>query len=205
MSMRSVVIILFCLICFTLIEASRKIVNPKNEPIKHPKVASVEGIDFCYGCLKGNEKGYKKNYKQLPVYAVLSSNHKASFGPSFTICMSVTNPAGQEQSFFSILDQDENVTIQAYLMNDVERATLFLIFGTNVAHSPNISVPLVFPYQWVRSCLAMSSQSGHVQWVIDGRVVENTTLEALQEVSENIPKNLTGKLLLGANRFAPGW
>ena len=51
----------------------------------------------------------------------------------------------------------------------------------------------------------MSSQSGYVQWVLDGLVIESTTLEVLKETENNLPKNLTGKLLLGAIKFASGW
>ena len=204
--MRSAVILLLLPVCFTLAAPSRQIVTRSaNESSEHAQAASVVSMEFCYRCLEEGAKGYKKSYKQLPAYAVLSNDHKASFGPSFTICSSSSNPDGYYQVLFALLGQDGNLVIGAHMLNDVDRATLFLVFGNNVAHSPNISVPLVFPYQWVRSCLAMSGQSGHVQWAIDGRVVENTTLEVLQEEAENIPKNLAGKLLLGVNRFASGW
>ena len=210
LGMRSFTPLFLLPICFTLAVASHKnvshYISSTNESIGHAQVTKVVSIDFCYGCLKANDKDYKKSYRQLPVYAVLSNDHRASFGPSFTICSSASNPDGSQQSFFALLGQDGNVAIQAYLMNDVERATLFLLFGKSVAHSPSISVPLVFPHQWIRSCLAMSCQSGQVRWVIDGHVVENASLEVPEKVAQNIPMNLTGKLLLIiANRFATGW
>ena len=162
-------------------------------------------MDFCYSCLEEDAKGYKTSYVQLPAYAALSNDQKASFGTSFTICSSATNP-GVLQLFFTLLGQHGNLAIEAYLRNDVSSATLFLKFGKDfVTHSPNISVPLVFPHQWVRSCLAVSSQTGHLQWVIDGSVVENTTIDVLKEMANIMPKNLTGKLLLGAFKSPSGW
>ena len=177
-------------ICLILTAASQQtgIVNRQIGSAREPKEdTSVVSLDFCYSCLPEDAKGYKASYEQLPAYAALSNDQKASFGPSFTICSSSSNPGGFFQVFFALLGQDGQLAIQALLMNDVERATLFLIIGKDtIAHSPNISIPLVFPHQWIRSCLAVSTHSGHVQWVIDGRVVENTTYE----IGNIFPNNL---------------
>ena len=209
--MRFIVTLSLLPICFILAAASQKtgIVNrhirSTNEFTEHAQATRVVSMDFCYSCLQEDAKGYQTSYKKVPVYAALSNDHKATFGPSFTICSSASNPGGQLQLFFTLLGQDGNLAIQASLMNDVTSATLFLLFGNNVAHSPNRSVPLFFPHQWVRSCVAMSTQSGHVEWVIDGVVVVNTKLEVLKEAANIIPKNLTGNLLLGAGKFVSGW
>ena len=206
---RSIAILLVLQICFSSVGASHEIVShytrSANESNGHAQFTSVVSMDFCYSCLQENTKGYKKSYKELPVYAVLSNDQKASFGPSFTICSSAIKKGGPDQLFFTLLGENGDRAIQASLLNRVESATLFLTLGKGIAHLPNISVPLNFPNQWVHSCLAISSLSGQVQWVIDGRIVENTTLEVLKEVSQNIPKNLTGNLILGAGKFASGW
>ena len=210
-SMRFIVTLSFIPICFILAAASQKTgianhsIRSASESKEQAQVTSVVSMDFCYSCLEEDAKGYKTSYVQLPAYAALSNDQQASFGTSFTICSSATNP-GVLQLFFTLLGQHGNLAIEAYLRNDVSSATLFLKFGKDfVTHSPNISVPLVFPHQWVRSCLAVSSQTGHLQWVIDGSVVENTTIDVLKEMANIMPKNLTGKLLLGAGEGPSGW
>ena len=157
-------------VCFILAVASQNtgIVNrhirSANGSKEHAEVTSVVSMDFCYSCLQKDAKGYKTSYEQLPVFAALSNDQRASFGPSFTICSTVNNPGGHHQVFFTLLGQDGNLAIRAYLLNVNERAEVFLTFGKDVVHKPNTSVPLVFPHQWVRSCLAVSNQSGHLLW-----------------------------------------
>ena len=47
----------------------------------------------------------------------------------------------------------------------------------------------------MRSCLAIDSISGMINWVVDGNLVENTTSAALNVSIK--PKNLKGKIILG--------
>ena len=64
----------------------------------------------------------------------------------------------------------------------------------------------VFPNEWVHSCLALNTLSGLVQWVARGQLVDNSTFAEITE-SKNIPKDLTGKLILGVvfNTFDQKW
>ena len=194
--MEFIVILALLPVCFGFTEAAQKTGSRQIRSADAAEGnAQVVSTYYCHSCLQEDAKGLKGSYDLLPAYAVLSSDHTATFGPNFTICVSASNPGGHDQLHFTILGQDENVAIQAYLKNGIETATPIIIFGKDiVAHFPNTSVPLVFLHQWVRSCISMSSQSGYVQWVIDGLVIENTTLEALKETENNIPKNLAGKL-----------
>ena len=64
---------------------------------------------------------------------------------------------------------------------------------------------MVFPHQWTRSCLALSTESGLVRWAVDGRLVADKVIEDLRQTVGNRPTDLTNKLLLGPERWTPGW
>ena len=96
-------------ICLILTAASQQtgIVNRQIGSAREPKEdTSVVSLDFCYSCLQEDANGFKTRYDQLPAYAALSNDQKASFGPSFTICSSASILGGQEQFFFTLLRQD---------------------------------------------------------------------------------------------------
>ena len=50
--------------------------------------------------------------------------------------------------------------------------------------------------------MAVDSDSGFLQWVVDGTLVENASLELLRNNSANKPTDLTGKIVLGAFQWA---
>ena len=61
----------------------------------------------------------------------------------------------------------------------------------------------MFPNQWVRSCLALKTLSGSVQWVARGELVDNGTLPG---ISKNVPTNLSSKVILGTfYKTADSW
>ena len=53
----------------------------------------------------------------------------------------------------------------------------------------------MFANQWVRSCLALNTLSGMVQWVAQGELVDNSTFPG---ITNNVPIDLSGKLILGS-------
>ena len=54
--------------------------------------------------------------------------------------------------------------------------------------------------QWVRSCMAINTESGLLQWVVDGALVENNIVDQIKDTM-NRPTNLVGNLILGNNNF----
>ena len=48
---------------------------------------------------------------------------------------------------------------------------------TSFFHSkvPNVKLPPVFAHQWVRTCIAVNSESNLLHWVVDGTLVDNST------------------------------
>ena len=168
-------------------------IKSANESKHRKQHISVFDMEFKHRCLQSDVKANKEVFKDLPAYALLSNDQKASLSSDFTICSSASKESGTGLTFFSILGDEGDLVLQAHLFNIEKNATLFLTFEGGKAYSPNASLPLVFPHQWVHSCLAISSESSHVLWVIDGHVVENTTLRVL--LNGNMQTNLTGRLL----------
>ena len=57
-------------------------------------------------------------------------------------------------------------------------------------------IPLVYPNQWVHSCMALSMRSSnltHLQWMVSGILVANVT----QETDGNHPQDLANSMILG--------
>ena len=72
-------------------------------------------------------------------------------------------------------------------------------FTTRIASG---QIPQVFPNQWVRSCLAIDTVSDMIQWVVDGKLIENNTIP---ELTDAVPINLNGKIILGAVPMSKSW
>ena len=62
----------------------------------------------------------------------------------------------------------------------------------------------MFAHQWVRSCLAVNSETGLLQWVVDGILVENATVPQVKD-TQNKPTDLSGKIVLGVTQKSGGW
>ena len=86
-------------------------------------------------------------------------------------------------------------------------------FNTSVAgfsvqdfeyHMDDTKLPKVFPGQWVKSCVAFSIETGSIKWVVDGILVFDVISEALMKATDNIPSNFTGKIVIGAGKYASG-
>ena len=197
-------------VCSVLTEAAQPIGIRHIRALNYSmEVKNVISVDFCYKCLNQSAEDFKETYEELPAFSVLSNDPKGSLSSSFTICGSFSNTDGSELRFFSLVGEDGDRAIQPQIGNvfdlSIYRAAPKLMLGKGVGHAVNKSVPLVFPHQWISTCLAVSTHSGHVEWVIDGQVVENTTLEVIKETGNNFPKNLTGKLVIGAGKYFSGW
>ena len=122
-----------------------------------------------------------------PTYAELAKYPKASIPSSFTICSMVMVPQCSTQGnsqFFALLDEDGENFISAILHHS------WTSYRLNVRGNPYIppGAPssTVFPEQWLKSCLAVQTETGHLQWVVDGQVVEYGIFE---EIKKSADKN----------------
>ena len=64
---------------------------------------------------------------------------------------------------------------------------------------------MVFPDEWVKSCLALSMHTGSIKWVLDGILALNVTSDTLKKAVDNAPTDLTGKIIIGATKEFNGW
>ena len=71
-----------------------------------------------------------------------------------------------------MLGKDGNcwLTLSLSLVDD---KTTFYHQLTTSAKYADVKLPPVFAHQWVRSCVAINSETGLLQWVVDGTLVEN--------------------------------
>ena len=152
----------------------------------------VVNLEFCRSCLSKEEAGSKDSYKEVNTFAELKHDPRADLPAAFTICSSAMTTYGWTKLLFNILGKDGNSWLQPFLGISSLKTNLYHVKWLKV------KLPPVFAHQWVRSCMAIDSESGLLQWVVDGVLVHNATLELLRNNSANKPKDLTGKIVLGA-------
>ena len=146
----------------------------------------------------------KATYLEMSTYAQMKEDPKASLGSSFTICSTVGSPIPGAQIFFSLLGQNGDQFLSVWLINFFQAyPSVGLAVGDEEFSHPDQTFP-VFPFQWVRSCLAVDTESGKVILVVDGQVVQERQVEALKN-SANSPKDLSGKILLGTHKYSKIW
>ena len=166
--------------------------GPKTDVIKH---------------LHDDNLVFKNSYKELETYAELSDDPKASLPSTFTICSAAMRSRGTDQVFFSLLGRDGEPFVGALMhsTHTEDKRSFFYYLIKDNAFSPNMTIPIVFPFEWTHSCLALSTESGLVRWVVDGYIIEDIAQDILKEASEDIPSDLSGKILLGADYGPQGW
>ena len=145
-------------------------------------VVSFVNLDEKIGSLK-------KSLDDVPSLAVLTNDNGPPLPLSFTICSDIMNVFSKKEHrlmFFNMLANNGEQLLPALLVGDN--------FLTTSIASGNI--PTVFANQWVKSCMAIDTFSGMIQWVVDGNLVQNKTVIAPKDFT--IPNNLNGKIILGA-------
>ena len=115
----------------------------------------------------------KPKKEDLHTFAELTNDPKASFPPLFTICN----------------------YLNAFLAAGMK--SLGLLSGL-FYFKPKGNINRVFPEQWISSCLAVNTESGLLQWVLDTRLMANVTmvsqahLEKFSGVSQAHPEKFSG-------------
>ena len=132
---------------------------------------------------------FRDSLKDIPSLALLANEPQAALPESFTICsdiMTVFSTIENRLMFFNLLDSNEDQLLSAVMIGRV-------FFTNRIAKG---QIPTVFPNQWVRSCMAIDAVSGMINWVVEGTLVENNTIDVLKD--SKMPTNLKGKIILGA-------
>ena len=164
---------------------------------KGSKIAKVGVTTYVVNHEIEKEEDDKDTLEEVHTYAQFKRDPRANLPSSFTICSSVMTTYyknKQMQVFFNLLGNDGNRWLGSFLYVDKETSFYHLKL-TDVKLLP------VFAHQWVRSCMAVDSDSGLLQWVVDGTLVENTTVAHIKD-SKNKPTDLTDKIVLGAWQYS---
>ena len=139
----------------------------------------------------------REKLEDLPAYMELREDPINLLPPAFTICSTAISATG-DIVFFTLLGEDGNQVLCPHISNDPARRTKsnnsvpYLFVSESLAAAPRV-LGLLFPRDRVRSCLAVSTESGLVQWVIEGHVVVNETFGVLTQ-GGLLPQGLAGRL-----------
>ena len=144
----------------------------------------------------------KPNLEEIHTYAELKHDPRSSLPDAFTICstiMTMTCPSMNGPVFFNLLDNNSHllmapayiVGIESYFAIDFSSWTKYTAFG---------QIPTVFPNTWVKSCMAINTTAGSLDWVVEG-----TPVLSMKSEFKNFPKSLERKLILGATSWGGNW
>ena len=145
---------------------------------------------------------FKHFYNETASWAKLENVINMSIPENMTICSTVSRDDAMKATFFTLMEQNQITPfLSAYLYNsDTESLTSnlgYMFGGRNWRHAKGI--PIVYPNEWVHSCMALSHMNGtnssitHMHWVVKGILVANES----QETDGNQPQNWAERLILG--------
>ena len=119
-----------------------------------------------------DESNYKKTYKELKTYALLQDDSKGSLSTDFTICSIIFTTRDYIHFPLILLGKDRDIFIEAFIMNTdgglSNTSTVGLGINDVENHKDATLLPKVFPDQWVKSCVALSTESGSIKMFADG-------------------------------------
>ena len=108
------------------------------------------------------------------------------------------------QCFFNILDNNKDQFMAPKLSNGNIESRLNTGFNQRDTQYLKGKVPPLFPNQWTKSCMAVNTTSGHINWVVEGNLVLSREFVEVKN-SESLPKDLSKRLVLGAESYGGSW
>ena len=146
----------------------------------------------------------KERLKEVHTYAELE--HGLSLSDSFTICsslMGISTEGTNYPLFFNIVDNHgKQRSIVGPWIKKSLRSSMRIDSSTWSTSTVYNKIPPVFPYTWVKSCMAINTTSGTFKWVVEGVLISDDVSEELAD-SFKLSKNTT--LILGAFSYADNW
>ena len=148
----------------------------------------------CQSC-----PGEVSSLKDVHTYSELKYDSRASLSSSFTICVSVlVTTDNYSPALFALMGNDGQPWFSVQIRRQTGKFTGRQFYYPTNNEWAKIDTMQMFPRQWVRSCLALNTMSGLVQWVARGQLVDNSTLAG---ITNNVPIDLSGKVILGTYYF----
>ena len=160
---------LFCMILFWA-EASSNEISVLQRTRDKDDTINMVSLAFCESSLPADEQRSKKTLEEVHTYAELKNDPPASLPESFTVCSTIMITGCQSQNwptFFNILDNNKDQLLASILSHGVIKSRLTIGFRQYNTRVLQGKVPPLFPNQWTKSCMAVNTTSGLINWVVD--------------------------------------
>ena len=155
---------------------------------------AVINHENCQSC-----PGKASTLKDVHTYSLLKYDIRASLPSSFTICVSVLVTTDNfDPPLFNLLGNDGQSWFSAMILQLGKKWYGRHFYYPTLNQYAKTNTMRMFPNQWVRSCIALNTVSGLVQWVARGELMDNRTFP---EITNNVPTDLSGKVILGSCYF----
>ena len=202
-------VLYFTLICLLVsAENDGQLTTVKESDVKHQNDNTTILLNHLIQHTSSVNLVQRETLNDIPSYILLKEDRLSLLPRTFTICSTASSSIG-EIVLFTLLNDDGNQVLNGFFSNEAVRTkgkkeseTGFFISGAWIS-TPS-ALGLVFPQEWVRSCLALSTESGLAQGVVEGQLVLNQTFEILTQDGV-LPRNLRNRLLLGALQWEGDW
>ena len=180
--------------------------SDENVDLRSGKCIRVVSPTFCEETSPPEDTAGKDNLKEVHTYAELKNDRHSSLPESFTICSTITAincPSQLQPRFFNILNNELRQILAPVIYPFIESK---LSISTAAAKTIPILglIPPWFPSQWTKSCTTINTTSGLIEWVVNGVAIQARVFEELKD-SKIVPKDLSGKLVLGAASYGGKW
>ena len=200
----------FRLFCAFLLLANAKVKSEDTEQTCSNGITdtctSVVSHAFCEGSLPPSDKKGKKTLEEVHTYAELKHDPHSSLPESFTICSTISATSCQSRmapTFFNILDNQIGQWLAPFLRRSFE-SKLGIDFSEWSKAADLGKIPPWFPYHWTKSCMAINTTSGSIDWVVEGTLMMAMIAEDMANRTR-LPKNLSKNLVLGATEYGGKW
>ena len=110
---------------------------------------------------------------------------------------------GAQPIFFNIVDDHFEQIMAPFIKASLD-SRLGIYWSTWTIYDILGKIPPTFPNQWIRSCMAINSASGSIDWVVEGVLVMSMESKKIKD-SFKLPKGLNRKLILGAVFYGGKW
>lgn len=166
---------------------------------KSASESEIEVISFY----PDKQINYERLYQNTGSWAKIENVTKLTLPENFTVCSAISiNNFDIGWPFFTLLGHNQRYPFLSAVLYDTNPESpisqLRYLFGRNNRGRKQKAkgIPLVYPNQWVHSCMALSMRNSnltHLQWMVSGILVANET----QETDGNHPQDLANRMILG--------
>ena len=104
-------------------------------------------------------------------YAELKNDSRESLPDAFTVCSTIMAAGKNWPILFNMLDNNGDQFLAPTLVTGAIEGGIQIGFRQRLTPWLVGKIPPLFPNEWTRSCIAVNTTSGLLQWVVDGILV----------------------------------